>query len=364
MDAFDCVRGRGDGTLCGASYCRTIANFDRPRGRSRPPLETTRSLSIHRSIDPSSVRIAVKQAPPGRIAGSIIKPTTVATGTGLGEVSFETIGAVEYEYSIQCYDKDNLDAADEFLTCLPLGGKLDFDEAGLFLIAETNGTTEVGKSTTTWAFGDALADADKTAQCFIFTEGPYGKLDKCMSAGEAVLEEPAPSPNARLFATVQKPTVEADFVDGDITVSWKTGPAFVDGSYTVSCYEVLLGADPITCKNLEDNELSRVAVAEGDYDKTLLKDDYTEVLSYAGSDGEIVQCFIEVEGEYGHERCKEAGEATFEAPAPTPAPTPAPGPAPTPAPAPGPAPAPAPGPAPGIAPAPAPAPGIAPAPTP
>ena len=173
---------------------------------------------------------------------------------------------------------------------------------------------------------------------------------------------------ARLFATVQKPTVEADYDAEEITVSWKTGPAFVDGSYTVSCYEVLLGADPITCKNLEDNELSRVAVAEGDYDKTLLKDDYTEVLSYAGSDGEIVQCFIEVEGEYGHERCKEAGEATFEAPAiaPTPAPTPAPGPAPAPAPAPapGPAPTPAPAPAPGIAPAPAPAPGIAPAPTP
>ena len=130
----------------------------------------------------------------------------------------------------------------------------------------------------------------------------------------------------RLFATVQKPTVKADFVDGDITVSWKTGPAAVGGEYTVSCYEVLLGADPITCKNLEDNELSRVAVAEGDYDKTLLKDDYTEVLSYAGSDGEIVQCFIEVEGEYGHERCKEAGEATFEAPAPSPAPAPAPAP--------------------------------------
>ncbi|MCP3675852.1 MAG: SET domain-containing protein-lysine N-methyltransferase, partial [Gammaproteobacteria bacterium] len=87
---------------------------------------------------------------------------------------------------------------------------------------------------------------------------------------------------------------------------------------------ILLGADPITCKNLEDNELSRVAVAEGDYDKTLLKDEYTEVLSYDGSDGEIVQCFIQVEGEYGHERCKEAGEATFEAPAPSPAPAPAP----------------------------------------
>ena len=93
---------------------------------------------------------------------------------------------------------------------------------------------------------------------------------------------------------------------------------------------ILLGADPITCKNLEDNELSRVAVAEGDYDKTLLKDEYTEVLSYDGSDGEIVQCFIQVEGEYGHERCKEAGEATFEAPAPSPAPSPAPAPAPAP----------------------------------
>ncbi|MCP4102535.1 MAG: hypothetical protein GY750_14115, partial [Lentisphaerae bacterium] len=166
-------------------------------------------------------------------------------------------------------------------------------------------------------------------QCFIEVEGEYGH-ERCKEAGEATFEAPAiaptptpapapapaPSPgDNRLFATVQKPTVEADFVDGDITVSWKTGPAFVDGSYTVSCYEVLLGADPITCKNLEDNELSRVAVAEGDYDKTLLKDDYTEVLSYAGSDGEIVQCFIEVEGEYGHERCKEAGEATFEAPA-------------------------------------------------
>jgi hypothetical protein len=241
-----------------------------------------------------------------RIAGSIIKPTTVATGAGFGEVSFETIGAVEYEYSIQCYNKDALDAEGAFLTCLPLGGKLDFDDAGIFLIEETDGTTEVGKSTTTWAFGDVL-DADKTAQCFIFVEGPYGKLDKCMSAGEAVLEDQA----ARLFATVQKPTVEADAAE--ITVSWKTGPAFVDGSYTVSCYEVLDGADPITCKNLEDNE--PIAVAEGDYDKTLLKDEYTEVLEYDGDDGEIVQCFIEVEGEFGHEKCKEAGEATIEIPA-------------------------------------------------
>jgi hypothetical protein len=57
-----------------------------------------------------------------------------------------------------------------------------------------------------------------------------------------------------------------------------------------------------------------VAVAEGDYDKTLLKDEYTEVLSYDGDDGEIVQCFIEVEGEFGHEKCKEAGEATFQIP--------------------------------------------------
>jgi hypothetical protein len=244
-----------------------------------------------------------------RLAGSIIKPTTVATGAGFGEVSFETIGAVEYEYSIQCYNKDDLDAEGAFLTCLPLGGKLDFDDAGIFLIEETDGTTEVGKSTTTWAFGDVL-DADKTAQCFIFVEGPYGKLDKCMSAGEAVLEDQA----ARLFATVQKPTVEADAAE--ITVSWKTGPAFVDGSYTVSCYEVQDGADPITCKNLEDNE--PIAVAEGDYDKTLLKDEYTEVLEYVGTDGEIVQCFIEVEGEFGHEKCKEAGEATIEIPAPAP----------------------------------------------
>ena len=231
---------------------------------------------------------------------AVQKPTIEASSTDDEVVVSWKTGpsATTESYTVSCFAGDTL-------TCNTypdaLGGVTASGELEKALLPSTVSET----LTLAGAAGDSV-------QCFIEVEGQFGFASKCVDL-ETEYEATARSVEVdpeRLLATVLKPTVEADFTDGDITVSWKTGPALVDGSYTVSCYEVLLGADPITCKNLEDN--LPVAVAEGDYDKTLLKDEYTEVLAYAGVDDEVVQCFIEVEGEFGHEKCKEAGEATFE----------------------------------------------------
>ena len=55
-------------------------------------------------------------------------------------------------------------------------------------------------------------------------------------------------------------------------------------------------------------------VAVGEYDKALMKESYDVEFSDAiPYDDVTFQCFIAVEGEYGLEKCKEAGEAVFPA---------------------------------------------------
>ena len=75
----------------------------------------------------------------------------------------------------------------------------------------------------------------------------------------------------------------------------------------MACYELVDGADPITCKDLPENP---TYVAVGEYDKALMKESYDVEFSDAiPYDDVTFQCFIAVEGEYGLEKCKEAGEA-------------------------------------------------------
>merc|ERR1712051_992858 len=142
-----------------------------------------------------------------------------------------------------------------------------------------------------------------SAQCFIEGEGG---LEKCKEAGEVDIPQPA-----RLLATIVKPSVEADPATNSFEVSWSTLGAVTDGLYEVACYQLIDGADPITCKDLPENpDFSAV----GEYDKALMKESYAvEFSDLETFDGVTFQCFIAVEGEYGVEKCKEAGEAVFPA---------------------------------------------------
>ena len=219
-------------------------------------------------------------------------------------MTFESVGAVEYGYRVSCYDQDALDLNDVTLTC-----KSDFADAVGYRFAEVEGTTDKGKSTTVFEFADQ-GMIDKTAHCFVFTEGPYGKLDQCKDAGEALLASQSPPGRStedpdRLVAHIMKPSVEYDDATDTVTVAWSTGPTVTEGSATVSCYSVLLGAEPITCKNLD--EATPFGTDNVVYDKTLTKETYESTLDLP-LDISSAQCFIEVEGEYGLEKCKEAGE--------------------------------------------------------
>ena len=220
-------------------------------------------------------------------------------------MTFESVGAVEYGYRVSCYDQDALDLNDVTLTC-----KSDFADAVGYRFAEVEGTTDKGKSTTVFEFADQ-GMIDKTAHCFVFTS-----RDRMASSSSARTLVRLSLPRSlrpgrstedpdRLVAHIMKPSVEYDDATDTVTVAWSTGPTVTEGSATVSCYSVLLGAEPITCKNLD--EATPFGTDNVVYDKTLTKETYESTLDLP-LDISSAQCFIEVEGEYGLEKCKEAGE--------------------------------------------------------
>jgi hypothetical protein len=51
-----------------------------------------------------------------------------------------------------------------------------------------------------------------------------------------------------MLLAVQKPTIEASSTEGEVVVSWKTGPSATTESYTVSCFS----GDTLTCDTYSD----------------------------------------------------------------------------------------------------------------
>ena len=241
---------------------------------------------------------------PDRLVAHITKPSVVADpATNSFEVSWSTLGAVtDGLYEVACYQL--IDGADP-ITCKDLPENPDFSAVGEYDKA-------LMKESYAVEFSDLETFDGVTFQCFIAVEGEYG-LEKCKEAGEAVfpaLPNGAPERSAtedpdRLVAHITKPSVEYDDAADSVTVAWSTGPTVTEGSATVSCYSVLLGAEPITCKNLD--EATPFGTDNVVYDKTLMKETYESTISLP-LDISSAQCFIEVEGEYGLEKCKEAGE--------------------------------------------------------
>ncbi len=213
--------------------------------------------------------------------------------------------ATTESYTVSCFDITGV----EPYTCLnyPLP------------VADLTASGELEKallpSTVEETFPFANAVVDDVVQCFIEVEGQFGYANKCIDLeatfeGADVTRSIEADPE-RLFAVVQKPTVEADYELQEVTVSWMTGPAAVGGSYTVSCFDIT-DTEPYTCLNYPTPD--PLASTTGDYEKTLLKDEYTEVFGYDAVVDTVVQCFIEAEGEYGLTKCKDAGEATYVGP--------------------------------------------------
>ena len=100
----------------------------------------------------------------------------------------------------------------------------------------------------------------------------------------------------RLLLAVQKPAIEANSatVESEVTVSWRTGPSATTSSYTVSCFS----GDQWTCATYPD--AGQGFTASGELEKALLPSTVSETLTLAGAAGDSVQCFIEVEGEFGY----------------------------------------------------------------
>jgi hypothetical protein len=96
---------------------------------------------------------------------------------------------------------------------------------------------------------------------------------------------------------VQKPAIEANSatVESEVTVSWRTGPSATTSSYTVSCFS----GDQWTCATYPD--AGQGFTASGELEKAALPSTVDETFTFAGAvEGDVVQCFIEVEGEFGY----------------------------------------------------------------
>ena len=101
----------------------------------------------------------------------------------------------------------------------------------------------------------------------------------------------------RLLLAVQKPAIEANSatVESEVTVSWRTGPSATTSSYTVSCFS----GDQWTCATYPD--AGQGFTASGELEKAALPSTVDETFTFAGAvEGDVVQCFIEVEGEFGY----------------------------------------------------------------
>ena len=242
-----------------------------------------------------------------RLAGSIIKPAVAATGNGTGEVTFSSIAAVEYSYDITCLDTDVLAlSTNETVTC-----KSNFSDPAI--VAAEQGITvtvpssfaKLGKNT---AFVDAAPSTNVT--CFIFSEGPLEKADKCKATGTATLLE-----SARLAGSIVKPTVTVTS-NSTAQVSFDSIAA-VKYSYDVKCLDtdILTGFNvtDVSCKSnfteqaFVDAQVNVNVTAPSSYAK--LGKNTVNVASFPGTP---LDCYIFAEGPFGKfDKCKAAGNVTL-----------------------------------------------------
>jgi hypothetical protein len=108
---------------------------------------------------------------PNRLLASVIKPNVTEAGEGFATVEFSSVSAISFDYQVACFEQD---------VTLPTNScdvVADLEPVGTY-----NGTTPKRGSTVA---NVTEMTATGEVDCFVFTEGPLGKLDKCKFAGAA-----------------------------------------------------------------------------------------------------------------------------------------------------------------------------------